>query len=112
MERGGSKLVRQRMNLITDVAGLTVGHAEEAALASGVTAILLARDNVASGTMRGAAPGGRDTALLEPEMTAAGLDGVVLSGGSLFGLDAAGGVVSFLRGEGRGLRIGSANLPV
>jgi L-aminopeptidase/D-esterase-like protein len=112
MERGGSKLVRQRVNLITDVAGLTVGHAEEAALASGVTAILLERDNVASGTTRGGAPGGRDTALLEPEMTVAGLDGVVLSGGSLFGLDAAGGVVSFLRGEGRGLRIGSANLPV
>ena len=104
--------MRQRLNLITDVPGLMVGHAEEAALASGVTAILLERDNVASGTTRGGAPGARDTALLEPEMTVAGLDAVVLSGGSLFGLDAAGGVVSFLRGQGRGLTIGAVTLPV
>src|SRR5262245_49120070 len=62
--------------------------------------------------MRGGAPGGRDTALLEPEMMVAGLDGVVLSGGSVFGLDAAGGVVSFLRTKGRGLTFGAAKVPV
>ena len=100
------------LNLITDVPGITVGHAEEAAVASGVTAILLDRDNVASGSIRGGAPGGRDTALLDPEMTVTGLDGVVLSGGSVFGLDAAGGVISFLRCQGRGLEIGSAIVPV
>src|SRR5262249_58916174 len=99
-------------NLITDVPGLKVGHAEAAAVASGVTAILLDRDNVASGSIRGGAPGGRDTALLEPEMTVSGLDAVVLSGGSLFGLDAAGGVLSFLRQAGKGLQIGSATVPV
>ena len=99
-------------NLITDVPGLKVGHAEAAAVASGVTAILLDRDNVASGSIRGGAPGGRDTALLEPEMTVSGLDAVVLSGGSLFGLDAAGGVLSFLRQAGKGLKIGSATVPV
>jgi D-aminopeptidase len=104
--------VGERLNLITDVAGVTVGHAEAAGVASGVTAILLARDNVASGTTRGGAPGARDSALLEPEMTVAGLDAVVLSGGSVFGLDAAGGVLSFLRGEGRGLKFGSATVPV
>ena len=100
------------LNLITDVPGVNVGHAEEAAVASGVTAILLDRDNVASGSIRGGAPGGRDTALLDPEMTVTGLDGVVLSGGSVFGLDAAGGVISFLRYQGRGLKIGSAIVPV
>ena len=100
------------LNLITDVPGVNVGHAEEAAVASGVTAILLDRDNVASGSIRGGAPGGRDTALLDPEMTVTGLDGVVLSGGSVFGLDAAGGVISFLRCQGRGLNIGSAIVPV
>src|SRR5262249_26478214 len=84
------------------------GHAEAAGVASGVTAILLARDNVASGTSRGGAPGVRDSALLEPEMTVAGLDAVVLSGGSVFGLDAAGGVLSFLRAQGRGLKFGGA----
>jgi L-aminopeptidase/D-esterase-like protein len=104
--------VPDRLNLITDLPGVSVGHAEDRGVASGVTAILLERDNVASGTIRGGAPGGRDTALLEPEMMVAGLDGVVLSGGSLFGLDAAGGVVSFLRARGKGLKFGTANVPV
>src|SRR5262245_66638702 len=99
-------------NLITDVPGLKVGHAEAAAVASGVTAILLDRDNVASGSIRGGAPGGRDTALLEPEMTVTGLDAVVLSGGSVFGLDAAGGAIAFLREQGKGLRFGAVNIPV
>jgi D-aminopeptidase len=100
------------LNLITDVPGLMVGHAAEAALASGVTAILLERDNVASGCTRGGAPGSRDTTLLDPEMTVTGLDAVVLSGGSLFGLDAAGGVASYLRGQGKGLAIAGLNLPI
>jgi D-aminopeptidase len=104
--------VHERLNLITDLPGIRVGHAEDTNLASGVTAILLDRDNIASGTIRGGAPGTRDTALLEPEMTVGGLDGVVLSGGSLFGLDAAGGVVSFLRQAGTGLKIGAANVPI
>jgi L-aminopeptidase/D-esterase-like protein len=101
-----------RLNLITDVPGISVGHAEDAAVATGVTAILLEGANVASGTTRGGAPGGRDTALLEPEMTVQGLDAVVLSGGSLFGLDAAGGVVSSLRARGKGLIIGTARVPI
>jgi L-aminopeptidase/D-esterase-like protein len=104
--------VHERLNLITDLPGVSVGHAEDTSLASGVTAILLDRDNVASGTIRGGAPGSRDTALLEPEMTVEGLDAVVLSGGSLFGLDAAGGVVSFLREANKGLKIGAATLPI
>jgi D-aminopeptidase len=108
----GAFLVTDRLNLITDLPGVRVGHAEDRTVASGVTAILLEGDNVASGTIRGGAPGGRDTALLEPEMLVAGLDGVVLSGGSLFGLDAAGGVVSFLRASGKGLKFGAAIVPV
>lgn len=100
------------LNLLTDLPGLKVGHAHDAALASGVTVILIEGDNVASGVTRGGAPGARDTALLEPEMTRAQIDAVVLSGGSLFGLDAAGGVVNALRGTGVGLKIGSANVPI
>jgi L-aminopeptidase/D-esterase-like protein len=100
------------LNLITDLAGIRVGHAHDANVASGVTVILLDGDNVASGVTRGGAPGARDTALLEPEMTRAQIDAVVLSGGSLFGLDAAGGVVNALRGRGVGLRIGPVNVPI
>ena len=100
------------LNLITDVAGVRVGNAEDAHVATGVTSIVFDTANVASGVIRGGAPGTRDTTLLDPEMTVAGIDAVLLSGGSLFGLDAAGGAVSFLRGQGRGMRIGTTNVPV
>lgn len=99
-------------NLITDIEGLRVGHAHDAALASGVTAIVIDTENVASAVTRGGAPGSRDTTLLEPEMTAQGVNAVILSGGSLFGLDAAGGVCNYLRGTGSGLRIGPVVIPI
>lgn len=101
-----------RANLITDVAGTAVGHADDAGLASGVTAILVERPNVAAAVTRGGAPGQRDTALLEPEMTVEGVDAVVLSGGSAFGLDAAGGVMAELRQRGSGLQVGAAVVPI
>jgi D-aminopeptidase len=104
--------VSARLNLITDLPGIRVGHAHEPRIATGVTVIVFDVPNVASGVIRGGAPGTRDASLLEPEMTVAGIDAVVLSGGSLFGLDAAGGVVSFLRGRGRGLMIRGINVPV
>jgi len=99
-------------NLITDIEGLRVGHAHDPAIASGVTAIIIDTENVASAVTRGGAPGSRDTALLEPEMSAIGVNAVVLSGGSLFGLDAAGGVIGHLRGQGAGVRIGAINIPI
>ena len=102
----------QPLNLITDIAGLKVGHAHDARAATGVTVVLIEPDNVASGVTRGGAPGSRDTALLEPEMTRQSIDAVVLSGGSLFGLDAAGGVVNLLRERGVGFKIGPVNIPI
>ncbi|MFV0297019.1 MAG: P1 family peptidase [Hyphomicrobiaceae bacterium] len=99
-------------NLITDVAGLCVGNAHDERLASGVTAILAERPNVASVVVGGGAPGGRDTGLLSPEMSVEGVDGVVLSGGSAFGLDAAGGVMGHLRNSGVGLTVGGAIIPI
>lgn len=94
------------------MAGLRVGQAHETGLASGVTVILVAQPNVASVTTRGGAPGGRDTGLLEPEMTVQGADAVVLSGGSAFGLDAAGGVMSVLRDRGVGIAVGATCVPI
>lgn len=102
----------KRLNLITDVPGIRVGHAHDAKIASGVTTIIIDVPNAASGVTRGGAPGARDTALLEPEMTRESIDAVVLSGGSLYGLDAAGGVVNFLRGSGVGIKIGPVNVPI
>lgn len=89
-----------------------MGHADDARLASGVTVLLFDRPNVASATTGGGAPGHRDTTLLEPEMTVDGVDAVVLSGGSAFGLDAAGGVMGALREAGVGLVVGSAVVPI
>lgn len=99
-------------NLLTDVAGLKVGHAQDEHVATGVTVILAARPNVASGVVRGGAPGTRDVTLLEPEMTVESIDAIVLSGGSAFGLDAAGGVQALLRERGLGIAVGAAIVPI
>jgi D-aminopeptidase len=99
-------------NLITDVAGIKVGSAQDAALASGVTALIFDAPAAASIAISGGAPGLRDAALLEPDMSVQKIDALVLSGGSAFGLDAMGGVQGFLREQGRGLLIGDQRVPL
>jgi L-aminopeptidase/D-esterase-like protein len=99
-------------NLITDVAGVLVGHADDARLASGVTAIIFEEPAVAAVDVRGGAPATRETDLLEPHRTAEGIDAVVLSGGSAFGLDAGAGVQALLRERGRGFAIGDIRVPL
>jgi L-aminopeptidase/D-esterase-like protein len=89
-------------NLITDVAGLSVGNAEDARLKSGVTAVLCEEPTVAGVQVLGGAPGTRETDLLEPHNLVEGINAVVLSGGSAFGLDAASGVQAALREKGIG----------
>jgi len=99
-------------NLITDVAGVSVGHAEDARLASGATVVIFDAPATASIAIHGGAPGVRDAALLEPEMTVERIDALALSGGSVYGLDAAGGVLEFLRASGRGFAIGDVRVPI
>ncbi len=101
-----------RHNLITDVAGVLVGNAEDAGLASGVTAALFEEPAVASCAVLGGAPGTRETDLLEPDAAAPGVDAVVLSGGSAFGLDAASGVQAWLRERGIGFPVGPVRVPL
>ncbi|MBB3965170.1 P1 family peptidase [Rhizobium metallidurans] len=100
------------LNLLTDIEGLSVGHATDLGLGSGVTAIVFDKPAVASGVVLGGAPGGRDTALLDPAMTVTEVDAFVLSGGSAFGLDAAGGVQAGLRAMGRGFPVGNQRVPI
>jgi L-aminopeptidase/D-esterase-like protein len=100
------------LNLITDVAGIAVGSADDARLGSGVTALLFERPAIAAVAIHGGAPGVRDTALLEPEMTVEAVDALALSGGSAYGLDAMGGVQAFLREHGRGFSVGEAVVPI
>ena len=86
-----------RRNLLTDVAGLTVGCCEDQRLASGVTVVLFDEPAIASVSVSGGSPAGRDLGCLEPDARVEHVDAIVLSGGSAFGLDAASGVQAFLR---------------
>lgn len=99
-------------NLITDIPGVRVGHASDAKLGSGVTAIVFDHAVVASVDVRGGGPGTRETALLDPAQTVEGVDAIVVSGGSAFGLDAASGVQAWLREQGRGFQVRDARVPV
>jgi L-aminopeptidase/D-esterase-like protein len=99
-------------NLITDIAGIRVGHAGDAKLGSGATAVVFDAAVVASVDVRGGGPGTRETALLDPAQTVEGIDAILLSGGSAFGLDAASGVQALLREQGRGFRIRDAVVPI
>src|SRR6266700_2746649 len=83
-------------NLITDVPGLLVGQAQDAAGCTGTTVVLCETQAVAAVDVRGGAPGSRETELLDPAALVQRVDAIVLSGGSAFGLDAAGGVMEGL----------------
>jgi L-aminopeptidase/D-esterase-like protein len=99
-------------NAITDVPGITVGNAEDERVRTGVTVIVPTAPAVASVDVRGGGTGTRDTELLDPAATIERVDAIVLSGGSAFGLDAAGGVMSWLAAQGRGFKVGPAVVPI
>ncbi len=99
-------------NAITDVPGILVGNAEDHRAWSGVTVVLPEQPAVASVDTRGGGTGSRDIELLSPDGTIEEVQAIVLSGGSAFGLDAAGGVMSWLAARGRGFSIASATVPI
>jgi len=99
-------------NLLTDIAGVRVGHADDAALASGVTAVIFDRPAVASMDVRGGGPGIREGSLLDPVNVVEEIDAIALSGGSAFGLEAGSGVQAWLAEQGRGFRIRDAVVPI
>jgi L-aminopeptidase/D-esterase-like protein len=99
-------------NLLTDVGGVKVGHADDARLASGVTAVIFDQPAVAAIDVRGGGPGTREGSLLELATTVERVDALVLSGGSAFGLDAGGGVQAWLTEQGRGFIVRGAVIPI
>ena len=99
-------------NLITDVPGLSVGHAADASLGSGATVVLFGEPAVAAVDIRGGGPGTRETDLLHPAATVERIDAIALSGGSAFGLEAAAGVMAWLAEQGRGFAVGPARVPI
>src|SRR5215475_14317205 len=109
--RNRGRIVPER-NLITDVPGVRVGHAEDTRLGSGVTAIVFDEPAVASMDVRGGGPGTRETDLLDPAMTVERVDALAFSGGSAFGLEAGAGVQALLRERGRGFKVRTARVPI
>ena len=99
-------------NLLTDVAGLDVGNAEDEGIRSGVTVVLPDQRAVCGIDVRGGAPGTRDTDGSDPACLVDKVDAVVLAGGSAFGLDAASGVMSWLAARSRGYTVGEATIPI
>jgi len=92
--------------------GVTVGHWTDEKGRTGCT-VVLAPDGVVGGVdVRGAAPGTRETDLLRPAMLVERVHAVLLTGGSAFGLDAAGGVMRFLEERGKGFAIGPVRVPI
>ena len=99
-------------NLVSDVAGLRVGHAHDEAMRTGTTVMVADAPNVCSAHVMGGAPGTRDTDLLAPENSVESVDALFLSGGSAFGLDAGGGAQTALAAMGRGFPVGEARIPI
>ena len=97
---------------LTDVAGLSVGHAAEPGRPTGCTVVLCPQGVVCGVAVRGGSPGTRETELLRPENTVSEVHAVLLTGGSAFGLDAASGVMRWLDERGHGLVVGPARVPI
>jgi L-aminopeptidase/D-esterase-like protein len=99
-------------NLLTDIAGVRVGHADDVRLASGVTAVIFDTPAVAAIDVRGGGPGTREGALLDLANTVERIDGIALAGGSAFGLEAGGGIQAWLAEQGRGFAVRGALIPI
>jgi len=100
------------MRGLTTIPGISVGHWTDEVAATGVTVIDLPEPNRAAFEARGAAPGTREVALLQPGMKVEMIQAICLAGGSAFGLAAADGVVTELAREGRGHPTPAGPVPI
>ncbi len=95
------------------ISGFSIGTCEDQEGITGVSVILAPREGACAGVdVRGCAPGTRETDLLKPDKTVQKIHAVVLAGGSAFGLDAAGGVMSYLSEKGVGFPVGDVTVPI
>jgi len=99
-------------NLLTDISGVLVGHADDATLASGATAVIFDKPVVAAIDVRGGGPGTREAALLELANTVERIDAIALAGGSAFGLETGAGMQAWLAERGRGFAVRDAIIPI
>lgn len=99
-------------NSITDIPGIKVGHGTNETALTGCTVILCEDGAVGGVDQRGGAPGTRETDLLRPMHMVNRVHGILLAGGSAFGLDAAGGVMKYLEEKSIGFNTGIARVPI
>lgn len=97
---------------ILDIEGLKVGQAENPEAKTGVTVVIAEKGAVCGVDVRGAAPGTRETDLLNPINAMEKVQAVVLSGGSAFGLEAASGVMDYLEEKNIGFDVGVTKVPI
>lgn len=101
------------MNFITDIQGIKVGHASDEEILTGCSVVLTGESGAVAGVdVRGGAPGSRENILLAPEKKVDKVHAILLSGGSAFGLEAAGGVMRYLRKKNIGYRTGVIPVPI
>jgi len=101
-----------RVGGITDVNGVLIGHAHDAAALTGCTVVIVPAGAVVGVDVRGSAPGTRETDLMRPGNLVDRAHAVVLSGGSAYGLDAAAGVMEYLEEKGYGLTTDFGLVPI
>lgn len=104
--------MRSAAGNITSVPGIEVGHYTDVEHATGCTVILCRQGAVGGVDVRGTAPGTRETDLLRPGNLVERVQAILLSGGSAYGLDAAGGVMRYLEERGIGFRMGEVVVPI
>jgi L-aminopeptidase/D-esterase-like protein len=97
---------------ISDVPGVRVGHYTDNVARTGVTAVIFGKSSTASVHVAGGAPGSQETDLLDPSCIVGGVDAIVLTGGSAFGLSTSGGVRKYLEERGRGFAVGPHRVPI
>lgn len=97
---------------ITDVAGIEAGHHTDTRRPTGCSVVIAREGAVAGVDVRGAAPGTRETDLLEPTHLVQQVHAVMLAGGSAWGLDAASGAMRWLEEHGIGLDVGAGLVPL
>jgi len=105
-------MAKQMKNAITDIPGLSVGHAQDEQALTGCTVVLCEDGAIGGVDQRGGAPGTRETDAMHPMHLVNEVHGIVLAGGSAFGLDAATGAVRFLEERGVGFDVRVARVPI
>ena len=104
--------MNEQMTSLCSVNGVQVGHFTHPERPTGCTVVLTPQGAVAGVDVRGAAPGTRETDLLAPTNSVTHIHGLLLAGGSAFGLDAASGVMQWLEERGHGVQVGPVRVPI